>query len=126
MGQGHLRNLSPLTLLLLRDRVLLGNLELTEELRLSLNSKSSCPGLPRALITSVCYHTQQDKVPLKKGSGNSEFLRPVSITSMHPGSLRDEQQQQLVTWAGGGGTTGGTGPGSRTALEIYRELCYRS
>lgn len=45
MGQGHLRNLSPLTLLL-RDRVLLGNLELTEELRLSLNSRASCPGLP--------------------------------------------------------------------------------
>lgn len=52
MGQGHLRNLSPLTLLLLRDRVLLGTLELTEELRLSLNSRSS--GLPRALINYQC------------------------------------------------------------------------
>lgn len=38
---------------------------------------------------------------------------------MHPDSLRDKQQQ-LLTWAGGGGTTGGTGPGSRTALEIYK------
>ena len=113
MEQGHLRNLSTLPLLLLRGRVLLCNLELTEEPRLTLDFRSSCPSLPRTLITSMCYHTQQDKVPLKKGTGSSEFVRAGSTTSMHPDSLRNEQQQ-LIAWAEGEGTTGGTGPGSRT------------
>lgn len=78
MEQGHLKNLSPLPLLLLRNRVLLCYLELTEESRLTLNSRSSCTSFPRALI-SVCYHTQQDKVPLKKGTGPSR----VSETSVY-------------------------------------------
>ena len=85
--------------MLLRNSFLLCNLELTEEPRLTLNSRSSCPSLPRALITNMCYHTQQDKVLLEKGAGLSRGFETSVSNQPHPDSLRGGQWQ-LFTWAG--------------------------